>query len=94
MPDSVGSFGFYGSLLWFLAYFEEELSEMGAERVHVRCVIHGDVARMYRELESRGLVKSVREAVSLGITTYYEKVMQRDLLEARAKTSSQLADGL
>ncbi len=70
------------------------MSEMGAESVHVRCVIHGDVARMYRELESRGLVKSVREAVSLGITTYYEKVMQRDLLEARAKTSSQLADGL
>lgn len=68
------------------------MSEMGVERVHVRCIIHGDVARMYRELESRGLVKSVREAVSLGITTYYEKVMQRDLLEARAKTSSQLAD--
>ena len=94
MSDSGGCFGFSGSTLWFLAYFEEGLSELGAERVHVRCVIHGDVARMYRELESRGLVKSVREAVSLGITTYYEKVMQRDLLEARAKTSSQLADGL
>lgn len=93
MPGSGGCFGFSGPRLWFLAYFEEELSEMDAERVHVRCVIHGDVARMYRELESRGLVKSVREAVSLGITTYYEKVMQRDLLEARAKTSSQLADG-
>ena len=70
------------------------MSESGTERVHVRCVIYGDVARMYRELESRGLVKSVREAVTQGITTYYEKVMERDLLEARAKTSSQLADGL
>lgn len=66
---------------------------MGAERVYVCCVIHGDVARMYRELESRGLVKSVREATSPGITTYYERVMERDLLEARAKTSRQLVDG-
>jgi len=49
---------------------------------------------MYRELESRGLVKSVREVVSMGVTTYYEKVMERDLLEARAKTSSQLAESL
>jgi len=49
---------------------------------------------MFRELESRGLIKSVREAVSLGITTYYEKVMERDLLESRAKTSAQLADSL
>jgi len=47
---------------------------------------------MFRELENRGLIKSVREAVSLGITTYYEKVMERDLLEARAKASAQLAD--
>jgi len=62
--------------------------------VNVRCVLYGDVARMYRELESRGLIKSVREGVSMGITTYYEKVMERDLLEARAKTSAQLVDSL
>jgi len=62
--------------------------------MHVRCVLYGDVARMYRELEGRGLVKSVREVVSMGITTYYERVMERDLLEARAKTSSQLVDSL
>lgn len=90
----MGCFGFYGSRLWFLTLFEEELSESGTDRVNVRCVLYGDVARMFRELESRGLIKSVREAVSLGITTYYEKVMERDLLESRAKTSAQLADSL
>ena len=55
------------SLLWstFACIYEEELSEPGTEIVHVRCVLEGDVARMYRELESRGLVKSVREAVAI-----------------------------
>ena len=66
----------------------------GDEIVHVRCVLEGDVARMYRELESRGLVKSVREAVTHGVSAFYEKVMERDLLEARAKTGSQLANEL
>jgi len=84
------------SRLWsaFGCIYEEELSKSGTDRVNVRCVLYGDVARMFRELESRGLIKSVREAVSLGITTYYEKVMERDLLESRAKTSAQLADSL
>jgi len=62
------------------------------EPLQVRCILEGDVARMYRELESRGLVKSTREAVAQGITTLYEKVMERDLLEARAKTGIQLAE--
>jgi len=70
------------------------MSQEQPDPVNVRCILYGDVARMYRELESRGLVKSVREAVSQGITTYYEKVMERDLLEARAKTSAQLAESL
>lgn len=62
------------------------------EPLQVRCILEGDVARMYRELESRGLVKSVREAVTQGISAFYEKVMERDLLEARAKTGVQLAE--
>lgn len=70
------------------------MSQEQPDPVSVRCVLYGDVARMYRELESRGLFKSVREAVTLGIQVYYEKVMERDLLEVRAKTSSQLAEGL
>ena len=70
------------------------MSKPNTDKVYVRCVLEGDVARMFRELESRGLVKSVREAVYHGITAYYEKVMERDLLEARAKTSLQLADEL
>jgi len=68
------------------------MSQEQPDPVNVRCVLYGDVARMFRELESRGLIKSVREGVSLGITTYYEKVMERDLLEARAKTGTQLAN--
>jgi len=35
---------------------------------------------------------SVREAVFHGISAYYERVMERDLLEARAKTSVQIAN--
>jgi len=70
------------------------MSQEQPDPVNVRCILYGDVARMYRELESRGLVKSVREAVTQGITTYYERVMERDLLESRAKTSSQLAESL
>jgi len=68
------------------------MSQEQPDPVNVRCVLYGDVARMFRELESRGLIKSVREGVSLGITTYYEKVMERDLLEARAKTGTQLTN--
>ena len=46
------------------------------EPLQVRCILEGDVARMYRELESRGLVKSIREAIAQGISAYYEKVME------------------
>jgi len=68
------------------------MSRPDTDRVNVRCVLYGDVARMFRELESRGLFKTVREAVTLGIQAYYEKVLERDLLEARAKTSVQIAN--
>lgn len=68
------------------------MSQEQPDPVSVRCVLYGDVARMFRELESRGLFKTVREAVTLGVQAYYEKVMERDLLEARAKTSAQLAN--
>ena len=68
------------------------MSKPDTDRVNVRCVLYGDVARMFRELESRGLFKTVREAVTLGIQAYYEKVLERDLLEARAKTSVQIAN--
>ena len=65
-----------------------------AKPIRVRCVLEGDIARMYRELESRGLVKNVREAFAQGISAIYEKTMERDLLEARAKTSAKLAEDL
>lgn len=68
------------------------MSKRHPEPVHVRCVLEGDVARMFRELENRGLVKSVREMVFHGISAYYERVMERDLLEARAKMGIQLAN--
>jgi len=68
------------------------MSRPDTDRVNVRCVLYGDVARMFRELESRGLFKTVREAVTLGIQAYYEKVLERDLLEARAKTSVQITN--
>jgi len=76
----------------YAVHNEEDMSKDNTEPLWIRCVLEGDVARMYRELESRGLVKSIREAVAQGITALYEKVMERDLLEARAKTSVQLAE--
>jgi len=60
--------------------------------LNARCTLEGDVLRMYRELRSRGLVKSTRDAVAQGIATLYEKVMERDILEARAKNSAQLTE--
>jgi hypothetical protein len=52
------------------------MSQEHPDPVYVRCTLEGDVARMYRELESRGLVKSIREAIAQGISAYYEKVME------------------
>ena len=60
--------------------------------INARVLLEGDVLRMYRELRSRGLVKSTRDAFTQGISTLYEKVMERDLLEARAKTSAQMIE--
>ena len=60
--------------------------------LYARILLEGDVLRMYRELRSRGLVKSTRDAFTQGITMFYEKVMERDLLESRAKTSVQMAE--
>jgi hypothetical protein len=60
--------------------------------INARVLLEGDVLRMYRELRSRGLVKSTRDAFTQGISVLYEKVMERDLLEARAKTSAQMVE--
>jgi hypothetical protein len=60
--------------------------------VNARVLLEGDVLRMYRELRSRGLVKSTRDAFTQGISALYEKVMERDILEARAKTSAQMVE--
>ena len=60
--------------------------------MNARCILEGDVLRMYRELRSRGLVKSTRDAFGQGISALYEKVMERDLLEARAKTGAQMVE--
>ena len=54
------------------------MSQEHPNPIYVRCTLEGDIARMYRELESRGLVKSIREAIAQGISAYYEKVMERE----------------
>ncbi len=58
--------------------------------IYVRCTLSGEPARIVRELKERGVVASVREAVVHGILTYYEKVLQRDLDQARLRASQRL----
>lgn len=58
----------------------------GEPRVYVKCVLVGEPARIVCELRARGLVHSVREAVSQGLVCLMERVDERDLraLQVRA----------
>ena len=51
----------------------------------MKCTLSGEPARIVRELKGRGIVASVREIVVHGILEYYEKILQRDLKQARAR---------
>ena len=59
-------------------------------KVRINCEIRGKPAQIYLDLKRRGLITSAREAVVQGLTSLYEKVLQRDLQEARLKASRRL----
>jgi hypothetical protein len=57
----------------------------GSDEVKARINTHlkGEPARVLLELKKRGLVLSNRDAVVQGILALHEKVLQRDLAQAR-----------
>lgn len=62
------------------------------ETLYVKCVLRGEPAKIVRELKSRGLVKSVREAVVQGLLLLYEKTAERDLKRAQARAGRRLEE--
>jgi hypothetical protein len=62
------------------------------EKLHVKCTLTGEPARMVRELKERGLVRSIREAMVQGILVLYERTAERDLKRAQARASLRLEE--
>jgi len=62
-------------------------------RVHIRCAINGEPARVLLELRRRGIIRSNADAVCQGLLTLWEKIVRRELEEAQLKASKRLAEG-
>jgi hypothetical protein len=58
----------------------------------VKCILRGEPARVVRELQERGLVKSVREAVVQGLLALADKVTEQELRRAQARASKRLEE--
>jgi hypothetical protein len=61
-------------------------------RVHIRCAINGEPARILLELRHRGIIRSNADGVSQGLLALWEKVVRRELEEAQLKASKRLAE--
>jgi len=61
-------------------------------RVHIRCMINGEPARVLLELRRRGIIRSNTDAVCQGLLTLWEKIVRRELEEAQLKASKRLAE--
>lgn len=59
-------------------------------KVRINCEIQGKPAEIFLNLKKRGLVTSARDAVVQGLTSLYERVLQRELQEAKLKASRRL----
>ena len=68
------------------------LGKESSEKLHVKCTLTGEPARIVLELKERGIVASVREAVVHGILAFYEKTSERDLKKAEARASLRLQE--
>ena len=67
------------------------MSKENSRKLFVKCELEGKPAEVYRELKRRGIVKSIREAVSHGLLALYDQQMMRDLRAAQAHTSNRIA---
>lgn len=61
-------------------------------RVHIRCAINGEPARILLELRHRGIIRSNADGVCQGLLALWEKVVRRELEEAQLKASKRLAE--
>ena len=80
-----------GFCFGFVLFIEMDMSGSEA-RVYVKCVLVGEPAEVIFELKRRGLVRSVREAVSLGLLCYMERVNDRDLRAIQARAGRDLGE--
>ena len=63
-----------------------------SNRVHIRCLIDGEPARILTELKNRGLVRSHVDAICQGLVCLWERVVKRQLEEAQLKASKKLEE--
>lgn len=68
------------------------LKKESSEKLHVKCTLTGEPARIVLELKERGIVRSVREAMVHGILAFYERTAERDLKRAQASASLRLQE--
>jgi hypothetical protein len=61
-------------------------------KVHIKCAITGEPAKIFRELKRRGIVSSARDAVVQGLLKLHEVVLQRDLQVAQLEASRRLSE--
>jgi hypothetical protein len=61
-----------------------------SNRVHIRCSINGEPARVLLELKHQGIIRSNADAVCQGLLALWEKVVKRELEEAQLKASKRL----
>jgi hypothetical protein len=59
-------------------------------RVHIRCAVDGEPARVLLELRRRGIIRSNADAVCQGLLALWEKAVRRELEEARLMASKRL----
>ena len=63
---------------------------MAKDSVHIKCRLDGELAVMYRELKTRGLVKSAGDAVGRGVQLLYDEALERDMKRVRVSAAERL----
>jgi len=61
------------------------------DKVYVKCILKGKPAFIVKELQRRGLARSIREAITMGLLEYHNQLVYRDLREAQAQAGLRIA---
>ena len=75
----------------FIDIIEEDMTQEYPDRVYVKCILKGKPAHIINELRRRGLARSVREAITMGLLEYHNQLVYRDLREAQAQAGHKMA---